>query len=152
MRGYCISPEILGVPEKVDPHTLDGKAELAIGIQDLTAVIDSLGLCLFTSFALTVDNYRDMFNAIAGENFSTDELLLAGERIWNIERVFNLKAGISADQDALPKRLLKDPISQGASKGHVHRLSQMLPEYYKLRGWDERGVPTDETLTQLGIA
>ena len=66
--------------------------------------------------------------------------------------MFNLKAGISADQDTLPKRLLKDPIPQGPSKGQVHHLSEMLPEYYKLRGWDQRGVPTEAKLAQLGIA
>ena len=152
VRGYIISPEILGLPEKIDPHTTGGKAVWAKAFQDTVAVIDSLGLCLFTSFALTADNYRDMFNAIVGEDFSTDELLLAGERIWNLERVFNLKAGISADQDTLPKRLLKDPIPQGPSKGQVHHLSEMLPEYYKLRGWDQRGVPTEAKLAQLGIA
>ena len=152
VRGYLISPEILGIPEKLDPHTTEGKAVWARGFQDTVSVIDSLGLCLFTSFALSVNSYRDMFNAIVGENWSTDDVLLAGERIWNLERLFNLKAGVDASQDTLPKRLLEEPIPTGPSKGHVHRLSEMLPEYYKQRDWDENGIPTAEKLAELGLA
>jgi len=123
-----------------------------MGEGDLTAVIDSLGLCLFTSFALGADDYRDMFNAIVGQDISTESLLQAGDRIWNLERMFNLKAGIGPEQDKLPRRLLGDPIPSGPSKGHVHRLPELLPEYYKERGWDEKGLPTEEKLAQLEIA
>jgi len=152
VRGYLISPEILGLPEKLDRFSLEGKAVWVKTFQDLTAVIDSLGLCLFTSFALGPDDYRDLFNAIVGENWTTDQLLRAGERIWNLERMFNLQAGVSPEQDKLPKRLLEEPISEGPSKGHVHRLSELLPEYYKERGWSENGVPTEAKLAELGIA
>lgn len=151
VRGYLISPEVLGEPEKIDRFSLEGKAQWAKLFQDLTAVIDSLGLCLFTSFALNADDYRDLFNFIVGENYSTEELLTAGERIWNLERVFNLKAGISPAEDTLPKRLLEEPIPDGPSKGHKHRLAELLPEYYKVRGWDEKGVPTAEKLQALGL-
>lgn len=151
VRGYLISPEVLGEPEKIDRFSLDGKAQWAKLFQDLTAVIDSLGLCLFTSFALNADDYRDLFNFIVGENYTTEELLTAGERIWNLERVFNLKAGISPAEDTLPKRLLEEPIPDGPSKGHKHRLAELLPEYYKVRGWDEKGVPTAEKLQALGL-
>jgi len=151
VRGYLISPEVLGSPEKIDRFALEGKANWAKLFQDLTAVIDSLGLCLFTSFALNADDYRELFNYIVGENLTTEELLTAGERIWNLERVFNLKAGIDAKEDTLPKRLLEEPIPDGPSKGHKHRLAELLPEYYKVRGWDEKGVPTAEKLQALGL-
>ena len=147
-----ISPEILGLPEKLDRFALDGKAVWVKAFQDLTAVIDSLGLCLFTSFALNADDYRDMFNAIVGEDWSTETLLETGERIWNIERLFNLKAGVRPDQDKLPPRLLNDPIAAGPSKGHVHRLAELLPEYYSQRGWGEDGIPAEPKLAELGIA
>lgn len=152
VRGYLISPEILGVPEKLDPLSLEGKATWAKLFQDLTAVIDSLGMCLFTSFALTADDYRDLFNAIVGEDFSTDDMLEAGDRIWNLERVFNLRAGISPEEDTLPKRLLEEPIPEGPSEGHVHRLDELLPEYYGERGWDENGRPTEQKLAELDLA
>jgi len=151
VRGYLISPEILGSPEKLDRFALEGKAEWAKLFQDLTAVIDSLGLCLFTSFALNADDYRDLFNYIVGENYTTEEILAAGERIWNLERVFNLKAGIDPKEDTLPKRLLEEPVPDGPSKGHKHRLAELLPKYYEVRGWDEKGIPTAERLKALGL-
>ncbi len=152
VRGYMISPEILGIPEKLDRFSVDGKAGWVKRMQDLTAVIDSTGLCLFTSFALGADHYRDMYNAIVGEDWTTEEMLEAGERIWNLERRFNLKAGVGADEDRLPRRLLEEPILAGAKEGQVHRLAEMLPEYYQERGWDAKGVPTEERLAQLGLA
>jgi len=152
VRGYMIAPEILGVPQKLDPLSIEGKAVWVKAFQDLTAVIDSLGLCLFTSFALGGDDYRDMINAIIGLNWTTDDVMTAGERIWNMERLFNQAAGVKPDQDTLPKRLLTEPLTEGAPKGLVHRLSDLLPEYYKERGWTPGGVPTKEKLEQLGLA
>ena len=152
VRGYLIAPEVLGVPEKLDPFSLEGKALWTKGFQDLTAVIDSLGLCLFTSFALGPDDYRDLFNTIVGESWTTEDLVTAGERIWNLERTFNLAAGVGSDQDTLPKRLLTEPVRQGAAKGQVHRLGELLPEYYAERGWSEAGVPTPAKLASLGLA
>jgi aldehyde:ferredoxin oxidoreductase len=152
VRGYMISPEILGIPQKLDRFSLEGKATWAKLFQDLTAVIDSLGICLFTSFALGADDYRDLYNAIAGAQWTSEDLLRAGERIWNLERVFNLAAGIDPSQDKLPKRLVSEAIPDGPSKGHVHHLSELLPQYYQERGWDAQGIPTPERLAALGIA
>jgi aldehyde:ferredoxin oxidoreductase len=75
----------------------------------------------------------------------------AGERIWNLEKIFNLKAGITGKDDRLPDRLLKEPMPGGPAKGKVAELSKMLPEYYQLRGWDKEGVPTKEKLKELGL-
>ena len=152
VRGYMIAPEIIGLPEKLDPLSIEGKAVWVKAFQDLTAVIDSLGLCLFTSFALGADDYRDMFNAIVGQDLTTEELWQTGDRIWNLERMFNLNAGVGPDQDKLPRRLLSEPIASGPCKGHVHRLPELLPEYYKERGWDEQGLPTEKKLAELAIA
>ena len=152
VRGYMIAPEIVGLPEKLDPLSIEGKAVWVKIFQDLTAVIDSLGLCLFTSFALGPDDYKDMFNSIVGQDWTKETLLEAGDRIWNIERIFNLKAGISPEQDTLPRRLLTEPIPKGPCKGHVHRLPELLPEYYTERGWSEQGLPTEAKLIQLDIA
>lgn len=118
--------------------------------QDLTACIDSLGMCLFTSFALGAPSYAEMLSAVTGEKVSPEGLLIKGERIWNMERMFNLAAGITPDQDTLPKRLLEEPMPEGPTKGEVTRLDVLLPEYYAVRGWD-KGIPTDEKLTELGL-
>jgi aldehyde:ferredoxin oxidoreductase len=151
VRGYMISPEILGLPEKLDRFELAGKAQWVKIFQDLTAVIDSLGLCLFTSFAYTVNSYVDLYNAACGTEHTAETLLEAGERIYSIERMFNLEAGVDPAQDTLPRRLLEDPIPDGPSKGSVHRLSELLPEYYELRGWSEKGIPGEERLCKLGL-
>jgi len=151
VRGYMISPEILGLPEKLDRFSIDGKATWVKTFQDLTSVIDSLGLCLFTSFAMGAPDYADLYNAVCGTKHTAESLLKVGERIYNIERQFNLSAGIDASQDTLPKRLLEEPIPEGPSKGHVHRLSELLPEYYSERGWDEKGIPTEKKLKELGL-
>ncbi|HAS74062.1 MAG TPA: aldehyde ferredoxin oxidoreductase [Clostridiales bacterium UBA8960] len=150
VRGYLISPEILGLPEKLDRLAIDGKATWAKIFQDLTAYIDSTGLCLFTSFAMGATEYADMVNAVTGTTLDANGVLEAGERIWNLERIFNLNAGIDPSQDTLPKRLLNEPIKEGPSKGYVTRLDELLPEYYSIRGWKD-GIPIDERKTQLGL-
>ncbi len=152
VRGYLISPEILGSPEKLDRFALEGKAQWAKIFQDLTAVIDSLGLCLFTSFAMGAQDYADMYNAATGENLTAEELLACGDRIFNVERLFNLQEGYTSKDDTLPARLLKDPMPAGPSKGHVHQLDKLLPEYYELRGWDKDGIPTPEKKKELSLA
>lgn len=151
IKGYMINPEILGYPEKLDRFSLEGKAAYAKVFHDLTAVIDSIGLCVFTTFGLGLPDYVDMYNSVCGDIYSNDTLLEAGERIWNLEKIFNLMAGIDSSQDTLPKRLLKDPIPNGPSKGYVHRLDVLLPQYYGVRGWTKEGIPTEETLKRLGL-
>ncbi len=151
VRGYLISPEILGLPEALDRFKLEGKASWAKIFQDLTALIDSSGLCLFTSFAMGAGDYADMLNAVLGTGWSAEDILAAGERIYNIERIYNLKAGIEPSQDTLPKRLLTEEIPDGPSKGWTHKLSDLLPEYYNLRGWGSDGIPTAERVESLGI-
>lgn len=152
VRGYMVSPEILGVPEKLDPQVTEGKAGWTKAFQDFTAVVDSAGICLFTTFAIGAPQVTNLLNAATGLNLSQDEILAAGDRIWNLERVFNLKAGIAPSQDTLPPRLLNEPIPDGPIKGSVARLGAMLPDYYRARGWDEGGIPTAEKLASLGLA
>lgn len=151
VRGYLISPEILGLPEKLDRFSLEGKSTWVKIFQDLTATIDSLGLCLFTSFALGAEDYADLYNAVCGTDHTAESILQAGDRIWNIEKLFNLASGLDNSDDTLPKRLLEEPIPEGPSKGWVTKLDEMLPKYYEERGWDAKGVPTEEKLVELGL-
>lgn len=151
VRGYMISPEILGLPEKLDRLDTAGKPLWTKIFQDFTAAIDSVGLCLFTSFAMGADDYAALYNAVCGTSITGAEFITSGERIWNLEKQYNLAAGIGSNQDTLPPRLLKEPIPVGPSKGLVHPLDKVLPEYYSLRGWDAKGVPTKATLAELGV-
>jgi aldehyde:ferredoxin oxidoreductase len=150
VRGYMISPEILGIPQPLDRFSTDNKAAWTKTYQDLTAVIDSSGLCLFTSFALGAPEYAAMINAATGTNYTPAELLEVGERIYNIERMFNKAAGMKPEDDTLPKRLLEEPIPDGPSKGEVSKLHILLPQYYELRGW-ENAFPTEATLKRLEL-
>lgn len=152
VRGYLTSPEILGIPVQVDPEATEGKPALLKLFQDLTALVDASGICLFVTFALGVPEIAAQIREATGVNMSDDEFLLVGERIWNMERLFNLAAGFSSADDTLPKRLLEEPMKGGPHKGQVNKLDIMLPEYYQLRGWNEHGVPSDSKKEELGLA
>lgn len=151
LRSYTVSSEILGIPEKTDPLVTDGKAGLVKAFQDATAAVDSSGLCVFTTFAWTLEDIAPQVEAACEGDWSVDKLLEVGERIWNLERQFNNQAGFTAADDKLPERLVKEAAKTGPAEGLVNGLDKMLPEYYQLRGWTNDGVPTNETLSRLGL-
>jgi aldehyde:ferredoxin oxidoreductase len=151
VRGYTIAPEVLGNPFKVDQHTTEGKPGLVKTFQDLTAALDSTGACLFTTFGIGADELAALLSACTGTTYSTDDFMKTGERIWNLERLWNNKAGFTRADDTLPERVLKEPILTGPSKGDISHLEVMLPEYYELRGWDKEGVPTETKLQDLAL-
>lgn len=152
VRGYMTSPEILGIPVKVDPLVTEGKAPLLKIFQDLTAVVDSAGICLFTTFAIGLPEISEMIRTCTGWDLTDEEILAAGDRIWNLEKLYNMNAGFSKEDDTLPPRLLTEPLPEGAAKGKVCELDVMLKEYYNVRGWDLNGVPTDDKLKELGLS
>lgn len=151
LRGYMVSTEVFGIPVKTDPKATEGKPELLKAFQDATAVVDSSGLCVFTTFAWTMNDIQPQIQAACEGDWSLNNLLATGERIWNLERDFNLAAGITGKDDTLPPRLLNEPCKTGAQAGMVAELGKMLPEYYQLRGWTADGVPTTETRSRLGL-
>ncbi|MEE9302131.1 MAG: aldehyde ferredoxin oxidoreductase family protein [Alphaproteobacteria bacterium] len=151
LRGYTIASEVFGIPEKTDPLERTGKPALVKAFQDVTSVVDSSGLCLFTTFAWSLEDIQPQIDAACEGDFSFDNLLVIGERIWNLERDFNLRAGFTAKDDTLPDRLLKEGVTSGPAKGYTCDLSEMLPEYYELRGWTKDGVPSNETRSRLGL-
>ena len=150
VRGYMIAPEIIGLPEALDRTSIEGKHIWTKIFQDLTAAIDASGMCLFTSFALGPAEYAELLNAAIGSDYDADSVLEVGERIYNLERLFNQQAGMNPEEDTLPKRLLEDPIANGPSQGQLSRLGEMLPAYYEARGW-ENAFPTKATLERLGL-
>jgi len=152
LRGYTISVEVFGIPKKMDPFVTAGKPEVSKLFQDVTAFVDSTGLCLFTTFGIGVEDIQPMLEHATGAGYTLEECLKVGERVWNLERMFNLKAGISGKDDTLPPRILHDGIPEGPAKGMVGKLTEMLPEYYQLRGWDASGVPSRKKLRELALA
>jgi aldehyde:ferredoxin oxidoreductase len=151
LRSYTVASEVLGIPVKTDPLVTEGKADLVKAFQDATAVFDSSGLCIFTSFAWSLADIQPQIDAACEGGWSMDKLNEVGERIWNMERQFNLAAGFTAKDDDLPPRLKTEPAKTGPAKGLVNGIDKMRPEFYKVRGWDENGVPTKETLGRLGL-
>ena len=150
LRSYLIGPEVLGSPVLVDRDRPDGKADLVMLYQDLSAAMDCMVVCRFTNFAWTVDDYAELISAGTGIEFSGRDLLRLGERIYNLERLFNLREGFTAKDDTLPPRFF-EPLPEGGSRNRVVHLEEMLKEYYKLRGWDKEGRPTKATLKKLDI-
>jgi len=157
LRAYMVMSEILSLPQYLDPLKYEGKPELVKLMQDVYAVLDSMIVCKFTSFALfrsmryEPGPYARLLTTATGFFFDDEEFRKAGERIYNLERLFNVREGFSRIDDTLPKRLLSEPIPDGPAKGGILDLNMMLEEYYVLRGWDVNGVPTDYKLLSLGI-
>ena len=151
LRGYTIASEVLGIPVKTDPLVSEGKPELVKAFQDATAAFDSAGICIFTSFAWGLADVQPQVAAACGDEFTLENLSLIGERIWNMERDFNNRAGFTAKDDSLPKRLLTEPANSGPAKGMVNHLPTMLPLYYASRGWTAEGTLTDETRARLSL-
>ncbi len=151
LRSYTVASEILGIPEKTDPLVTEGKAGLVKAFQDATAAVDSLGLCIFTTFAWTLDDFYPQMDAACEGEWTMERLAEAGERIWNMERQFNLAAGFTSKDDSLPPRILTEAATTGPAAGKVNGLDKMLPEYYEIRGWDDQGVPDADTVQRLGL-
>lgn len=123
------------------------------------ALVDSLSLCgyhaVFRGYYLHLDIYSELLRLIVGWNMSPEELMRIGERVWNLERCFNVREGFTRADDMLPVRLFEEPILSGPNKGvKVNReeFEKRLDEYYEERGWDKRtGIPKPEKLKELGL-
>ena len=136
-----------------DPHVPEGKSEWVVHEQHRSTVHDNTGICLFVGSAGgPLESLIPCSSAATGNEYTLEDFVKVGERTWNLERLFNLKAGLTKADDNLPKRLLKEAHKSGPSAGVTVKLDQMLPIYYESRGWDEEGVPTQEKLAELGLA
>ncbi|MEM4576903.1 MAG: 3-hexulose-6-phosphate synthase [Candidatus Nezhaarchaeales archaeon] len=157
LRAYVVISEILGVPKYIDPLSYEGKAELVKRMQDVSAVIDSLIMCKFTMLALfstlayEPTHYARLLTTATGFYVDEEEFYKIGERIYNLERLFNAREGFDRSHDALPLRFLNEKLREGASKGEVVDLTRLIDSYYAIRGWNYHGVPTDKKLQQLGL-
>jgi len=153
LRGYTIASEVLGIPIKTDPAESQGKPELVKAFQDATAAFDSAGVCIFTTFAWGLQDLSPQISAACGDQYTIDELAKIGERIWNMEREFNNRAGFTKADDSLPPRLtsVEGACKTGPMKGKFNELATMLPLYYEARGWDSEGRPTAATKERLSL-
>ncbi len=150
LRGYMIGEEIFGVPKLFDRFKANGKAQLVKRSQERNAYLDSLIICKFSSFALDENFFSRFLRSTTGIEYTVSDLHTVGERIYNLERLFNVKAGFDRDNDRLPDRFSK-PLKEGASADNVFDMEKMLDDYYEVMGWDKRGIPKKSTLERLDI-
>lgn len=150
LRAYMIAPEILGVPEKLDPLKTEGKASWVKTFQDIFAMCDSLVVCKFLTFALGAEDLTNLINPITGWGWSVNDFLKTGDRIYTLERMYINREGFNRKDDTLPPRLLKEPMPEGPARGHVAELEKMIDEYYEVRGWKD-GKPTKRKLKELEL-
>jgi aldehyde:ferredoxin oxidoreductase len=148
-RAYLVAPEILRKPKAIDPYTLAGKAGHTKIFQDRFAAVDSLVVCKFAFFGAGEEEYANILTAVTGVTYTSEDFMLVGERIWNIERLYNIREGFTKDDDILPNRFFEEEVNGRRidRKEFLHTRE----EYYRMRGWDEEGVPTKQTLRRLGI-
>jgi len=154
LRGYTPAAELLGIPEKVDPYEPEGKGELCATFQDMHAISDSFDICKFNAFAEGIEEYVLQYNGMTGRDVGEEELMQAGERVYNLERYYNNLVGFDGEDDDLPSRFVEGSEhaipAQGASEGQLAELDQLKEEYYEVRDW-VNGVVPDEKLDELGI-
>lgn len=153
LRSWPIGEELLATEQRMDPFSIEYKAELVKNQQDLFCMINCSGMCLFATFAVSLRQMVPFLYAATGiEAFNGSEKLLEiGERVNNLVRQFNIREGLSKALDTLPERFFKTPLSEGPNRDRVVDLDQMLNEYYFVRGWDPEGVPTQRKLKELGL-
>ncbi len=144
--------------DPVNPLSEEGKAELVKWHEDLTAVKNSMEVCLFIIYPWTVPDgsvpqmLARLYEGVTGIPMDEEKLLQTGERIVNLERAFNLREGLAKQDETLPARFLREPHPEGPAKGQVIHLGPMVEEYYHFRGWDKNtGYPTREKLQALGL-
>ncbi|MCJ2533444.1 MAG: aldehyde ferredoxin oxidoreductase family protein [Candidatus Thermoplasmatota archaeon] len=160
-RGACHLRATMYVPElfqgTADRFTVKGKAKPLKDMQELFTVLDCMVLCKFgarNAFANSWDNLAMLVNAATGHGYDVDGLRQVGERVWTLERLFNLREGLSKKDDTLPDRLFTVPIHDGPSKGAVVNRTDFeseLEAYYAVWGWSPEGIPTPETIERLGL-
>ena len=151
LRGYMVGWEVLGSPKMLPRFNLSGKTDILVRIQNLSRVTDSLVTCKFLEYSVGYDHLARILSAATGIEYTISSLQTIGERIWNLERLYNIREGIEGAQDTLPARFLKEPLKEGPSSGRVVNLEKLRGDYYQTRGWDEEGVPTSDKLEDLGL-
>ena len=142
----------LKIYERLNRFETKGKGKVLAIVQNWHEVLESLIICKF--LGIPPGHIPGLYALTTGIYVTLEELLEAGERIYNVKRMFNVKCGITRKDDVLPYRIMNERLSEGGTLGHIislEELNAMLDEYYEARGWDENGVPREETLKRLGL-
>ncbi|MGD9290719.1 MAG: aldehyde ferredoxin oxidoreductase family protein, partial [Desulfobacterales bacterium] len=149
MSAFPIEAEAFG---DLDPFTFDGKAKLVAELQNAQFAKFSIGVCDF--WPIDDDTLAKLFEVTYGGSWTAAQIVEIGERIFNLQRMFNVMAGFSREEDRLPARLHKELLKAGPPKDipmSEEAFQQAMDEYYAFRGWDDQGRPTVAKLKALGI-
>lgn len=142
-----------GITETLDRHSNDEKGLAVKAAQDFSSLVNSCVICYIAAMGMlpnTLTVLSEAVNCACGTDYSPEELLRIGERITNLQRLYNMRLGFGRQDDLLPKRLL-EPVPDGPNAGKIPDLGQILENYYSIRGWDSDGVPTKKKLSELGL-
>ncbi len=154
-RGACHKRAPIGMElmEAIPMDSIEGRAALVAGIQNHVNAIFTLVACRFAEFVLPVEQFVDLLNTATGMAYTEERFLALGEAIWNMERLYNMAAGIDGSEDRLPDICFEVPDDFPADAKPLTRedFATLLGDYYAARGWDERGRPTTERLAALGL-
>lgn len=144
-------PEV-GYPESRDRFEIDGKGVMTAKAQNLMCMFDSIKMCKFSLFGgVTITDMVNFLNYVTGWDMNVEEFMKAGERIFNLKRLYNVRCGISRKDDTIPARILTHKRKEGGAAENLPHLGRMLSEYYKFRGWNQEGIPKKEKLEELGL-
>jgi aldehyde:ferredoxin oxidoreductase len=151
MGGLYI-PELGITKETVKFFEKENQSMLAAKCQDFFALLNSFVLCAFMvdGGGMTFTGVKELFNAITGWDYTIDDLMHAGERIFTVQRMINIRDGYSGETDVLPTKMF-EPAKEGFRAGKIIPFKELMDDYYLLRGWNEKGEPKSETLARLGL-
>jgi len=157
--GREVARKLFGNEDAADPRTQKGKGKGVKWFEDMNTVVDSLGLCKFNYPRMmkdptsTPDLLARAFYIVTGVQVTGEEMLRAGERIFNVEKAFNVRLGLARRDDnfSVPEKFLREPLNDGSFQGQVFHLDEMLDEYYDARGWGRDGLQKREKLEELGL-
>jgi aldehyde:ferredoxin oxidoreductase len=143
----------IGIDKSLDRFASDeSKSRITKIMQDFYSILESLVVCKFVLYGgLRLTHLTKLLNAVTGWDTDIEELMKTGERLYNLNRIFNVKCGMSRKDDTIPWRIANEPFTEGGAKGHLPALEKMLEPYYEMRGWDKKGVPKKETLRGLSL-
>ena len=161
MTAFVEMPTFVDIPllvvenSRIEDPLVENPAEAKVvkDLEDALTIFDSVGICKFMGMALATEEWVDMIANCVGWKFDVSDFRKVGERIYNLARAFNVREGLTRADDSLPKRLVEEPLPEGAAEGHkVEKLDQLLDAYYEFRNWDKKtGKPTPEKLKELGL-
>jgi len=161
ITGYVEGPTFMDIPfmvvedSKIEDARIENPSETKVvrDLENALTMFDAMGTCKFMGMALATEDWVDMIASCVGWKFDVGDFRKLGERIYNLARAYNVREGLTRADDTLPKRLLEEPLPEGAGQGHrVEKLDQMLDAYYAFRGWDKKtGKPTPDKLRELGL-